>query len=201
MLLQALNTLSVGHISQVNNIRTLSANFRHTCLELLKILSRGYGYGTHFVRCIRSDLEFIPRNFHPDMVSQQMKALGVLDTLLGRQKGYSCRIAFSEFLRRYIFFIFKLFILMPSLCLYLCHHYEPKFDLIGYAVCALISLYFHSRYQFLGFDFDETVDITKDNCRLLLLRLKMEGWAIGKTKVFLRYFNDEYLSRQVSKVS
>lgn len=25
----------------------------------------------------------------------------------------------------------------------------------------------------------------------------MEGWAIGKTKVFLRYFNDEYLSRYV----
>ncbi|KAL5282534.1 MYO3A family protein [Megaselia abdita] len=155
----ALNTLSVGHISQVNNVRTLSANFRHTCLELLKVLSKGYGYGTHFVRCIRSDLEFIPRNFHTGMVNQQMRALGVLDTLHGRQNGYSCRIAFSEFLRR---------------------------------------------YQFLGFDFDETVDITKDNCRLLLLRLKIEGWAIGKTKVFLRYFNDEYLSRlyeiQVKKV-
>ncbi|XP_036340808.1 neither inactivation nor afterpotential protein C-like [Rhagoletis pomonella] len=93
------------------------------------------------------------------MVQQQMKALGVLDTIAGRQLGYSCRITFQEFLRR---------------------------------------------YQFLAFDFDETVDITKENCRLLLIRLKMEGWAIGKTKVFLRYYNDEFLARlyevQVKKV-
>lgn len=51
------------------------------------------------------------------------------------------------------------------------------------------------RYKFLAFDFDETVDMTKDNCRLLLIRLKMEGWLIGKTKVFLRYYNVEFLSR------
>lgn len=50
-------------------------------------------------------------------------------------------------------------------------------------------------YQFLAFDFDEPVEMTKDNCRLLFLRLKMEGWALGKTKVFLRYYNDEFLSR------
>lgn len=50
-------------------------------------------------------------------------------------------------------------------------------------------------YKFLAFDFDENVDMTKDNCRLLLIRLKMEGWIIGKTKVFLKYYNVEYLSR------
>lgn len=53
----------------------------------------------------------------------------------------------------------------------------------------------HCSYQFLAFDFDETVEMTKDNCRLLFLRLKMEGWVLGKTKVFLRYYNDEYLAR------
>jgi myosin-3 len=56
-------------------------------------------------------------------------------------------------------------------------------------------LYF--RYKFLAFDFDETVDITKDNSRLLLVRLKMEGWVIGKSKVFLTYYNVEYLARWV----
>ncbi|XP_012245016.1 neither inactivation nor afterpotential protein C isoform X1 [Bombus impatiens] len=63
---------------------------------------------------------------------------------------------------------------------------------------------FLRRYQFLAFDFDENVEITKDNCRLLLIRLKMEGWIIGKTKVFLKYYNEEYLSRlyetQVKKI-
>lgn len=49
----------------------------------------------------------------------------------------------------------------------------------------------------MAFDFDENVELTKDNCRLLLIRLKMEGWIIGNTKVFLKYYNVEYLSRFV----
>lgn len=63
---------------------------------------------------------------------------------------------------------------------------------------------FLRRYKFLAFDFNETVEMSRDNCRLLLLRLKMDGWIIGKTKVFLRYYNVEYLSRlyelQVTKI-
>ncbi|KAH8248818.1 hypothetical protein KR032_003465 [Drosophila birchii] len=155
----ALNTLSAGCISQVNNLRTLAANFRYTCLTLLKMLSQNANLGVHFVRCIRADLEYRPRAFHSDVVQQQMKALGVLDTVIARQRGFSSRLPFEEFLRR---------------------------------------------YQFLAFDFDEPVEMTKDNCRLLFLRLKMEGWSLGKTKVFLRYYNDEYLARsyelQVKKV-
>jgi myosin III len=60
------------------------------------------------------------------------------------------------------------------------------------------------RYKFLAFDFDENVEVTKDNCRLLLIRLKMEGWVIGNSKVFLKYYNEEYLARlyetQVKKI-
>ncbi|XP_076658179.1 STKc_myosinIII_N_like and MYSc_Myo21 domain-containing protein ninaC isoform X5 [Halictus rubicundus] len=70
--------------------------------------------------------------------------------------------------------------------------------------CRISFQEFLRRYQFLAFDFDENVEITKDNCRLLLIRLKMEGWMIGKTKVFLKYYNEEYLSRlyetQVKKI-
>lgn len=47
----------------------------------------------------------------------------------------------------------------------------------------------------MAFDFHENVEINKDNCRLLLVRLKMEGWNVGKSKVFLKYYNEEYLSR------
>lgn len=64
--------------------------------------------------------------------------------------------------------------------------------------------YKHFRYKFLAFEFDENVEMTKDNCRLLLIRLKMEGWVIGRSKVFLKYYNEEYLSRlyeqQVKKI-
>lgn len=63
---------------------------------------------------------------------------------------------------------------------------------------------FLRRYKFLAFDFTETVELTRDNCRLLLIRLKMDGWIIGKTKVFLKFYNVEYLSRlyevQVKKI-
>lgn len=51
------------------------------------------------------------------------------------------------------------------------------------------------RYKFLAFDFDETVDETIENSRLLLIRLKLEGWALGKNRVLLKYYNEEYLSR------
>lgn len=35
----------------------------------------------------------------------------------------------------------------------------------------------------------------RDNCRLLLIRLKMDGWALGKSKVFLKYYHVEFLSK------
>ncbi|XP_033207351.1 neither inactivation nor afterpotential protein C isoform X2 [Belonocnema kinseyi] len=154
------NTASRGQFSQTSKIRTCAAVFRSISLEILKTLSVGGGSGgTHFVRCIRSDLDNNPRGFYREVVRQQIRALAVLDTTKAKQQGYPYRVPFQEFLRR---------------------------------------------YKFLAFDFDENVDLTKENCRLLLIRLKMEGWLIGKTKVFLKYYNEEYLSRlyetQVKKI-
>lgn len=51
------------------------------------------------------------------------------------------------------------------------------------------------RYCFLAFGYDERVIANRNNCRLLLLRLKMDGWALGKTKVFLKYYHVEFLSK------
>ncbi|KAK9687666.1 Myosin head (motor domain) [Popillia japonica] len=146
--------------SQVRKMRSVASRFRTLCLELMKNLAVGGGSGgTHFVRCVRSDLENKPRNFHTEIVRQQLRAMAVIETAKARQKGYPHRITFSEFLRR---------------------------------------------YKFLAFDFNENVETTRDNCRLLLVRLKMEGWVIGKTKVFLKYYNEEYLARlyevQVKKI-
>ncbi|XP_023317073.1 neither inactivation nor afterpotential protein C isoform X2 [Trichogramma pretiosum] len=158
--LRKYNTASRGQYSQTRKMRTYAATFRASSLEILKNLSVGaINGGTHFVRCIRSDLEGQPRGFYREVVRQQIRALGIVDTARARMRGYSSRIPFQEFLRR---------------------------------------------YKFLAFDFDENVEMTQDNCRLLLVRLKMEGWVIGKTKVFLRYYNEEYLSRlyetQVKKI-
>ncbi|KAF7992951.1 hypothetical protein HCN44_005732 [Aphidius gifuensis] len=147
--LRSYNTPSKGQFSQTRKMRTCASTFRSTSLEILKNLSAGSG-GTHFVRCIRADLDRSPRGFYREVVRQQIRALALLDTSKARQQGYSHRISFQEFLRR---------------------------------------------YKCLAFDYEENVDTTKDNCRLLLIRLKMEGWMIGKTKVFLKYYNEEYLSR------
>ncbi|XP_066138034.1 neither inactivation nor afterpotential protein C [Euwallacea fornicatus] len=146
--------------SQIRNMRTSGAIFKAVCLDLLKELSVGGGSGgTHFVRCIRSNLKDKPQTFDRELVKHQIRPLTVVETAKIRQEGFPHRISFPEFLRR---------------------------------------------YKFLAFDFDECVDINKDNCRLLLIRLKMEEWAIGKSKVFLKYYNEEYLSRlyetQVRKI-
>ncbi|XP_072936973.1 neither inactivation nor afterpotential protein C-like [Epargyreus clarus] len=154
------NTSCKGMYSQENKMRTVSAIYRAISLEILKHLSSGPSSGgTHYVRCIRPDLTDEPWGFNSEVVRQQVRALGVLDTAKARQNGFSYRIPFAEFIRR---------------------------------------------YRFLAFDFDENVEETKDNCRLLLIRLKMEGWVLGETKVFLKYYNEEYLSRlyetQVKKI-
>lgn len=80
-------------------MRTCTSTFRSTSLEILKNLSSGCG-GTHFVRCIRADLERAPRGFYREVVRQQIRALALLDTAKARQQGYAHRISFQEFLRR-----------------------------------------------------------------------------------------------------
>ncbi|KAH6939060.1 hypothetical protein HPB50_015702 [Hyalomma asiaticum] len=51
------------------------------------------------------------------------------------------------------------------------------------------------RYGFLAFSFDEKVVPNRETCHQLLVRLKMDDYAIGKSKVFLKYYHVEYLSR------
>lgn len=141
------NTKSKGRMSQTRHVQTMGMNFRYSLIELLYKLTNSQ---PHFVRCIRSNMDYSGSLFDRDMIKHQVKYHAVCDTIRIRQQGFSHRIPYQEFLRR---------------------------------------------YQFLAFDFDETVDMTKDNARLLLVRLKMEGWAIGKDKVFLKYYNEEFLSR------
>lgn len=98
---QKLNTLSHGQYSQIHKMRTLSAVFRANSLEILKNLSIATNSGgTHFIKCVRCDLEYNEKGFNDDMVRQQLRAMAILDTARARQKGFSVRIPFAEFLRR-----------------------------------------------------------------------------------------------------
>lgn len=54
---------------------------------------------------------------------------------------------------------------------------------------------FLKRYCSLAFAFDEKVAVTRENCRLMLIKLKLDGWALGKSKVFLKYYHVEFLGK------
>lgn len=82
-------------------MRTAITTFRAVSLEILRDLSIGAGAGgTHFVKCIRTDLQNKPNSFQEELVRHQLRALSVLDTAHARQHGYPHRISFPEFLRR-----------------------------------------------------------------------------------------------------
>ncbi|XP_075216273.1 myosin-IIIb-like isoform X1 [Lycorma delicatula] len=142
--------------SQSRAQQTAATYFRYSLMELLQKMVCG---SPQFVRCVKPNDSRMPRLFDPAKVVRQLRYTGVLETIRIRQHGFSHRIPFAEFLKRYCF---------------------------------------------LAFGYDERVVASRDNCRLLLVRLKMDGWALGKTKVFLKYYHVEYLAKlyedQVRKI-
>lgn len=112
-----------------------------------------------FVRCIKPNDTKASKCFEASKVIKQLRYTGVLETIKIRQHGFSHRLLFSDFLKRYCF---------------------------------------------LGYSFNERVIANRDSCRLLLIRLKMDGWALGKSKVFLKYYHFEYLGKlyedQIKKI-
>lgn len=55
-----------------------------------------------FYRCIRPNEQKLPDDFEPDKVTIQLRYTGVLETTRIRREGYSHRIPFAEFLKRYV---------------------------------------------------------------------------------------------------
>ncbi|BES90901.1 MYSc [Nesidiocoris tenuis] len=54
---------------------------------------------------------------------------------------------------------------------------------------------FLTKYGFLVFRYNDKIRYSHEYCRALLQRLAMTGWALGKTKVFLKYFHIEFLTK------
>jgi myosin heavy subunit len=83
-------------------------------------------------------------------VAIQLKHTGVLETTKIRRLGYSNRIIFNEFVKR---------------------------------------------YSVLLWPFGANVSQTKETCKEMLEQLGFKNWKIGKTKVFLKYYHAEQLTR------
>ncbi|XP_012938920.1 myosin-IIIb [Aplysia californica] len=132
--------------------QTVATYFRFSLMDLLNKMVAGT---PHFVRCLKPNDVKEPGNFQPARVTTQLRYTGVLETTRIRRQGYSHRIVFSEFLKR---------------------------------------------YHVLGFRHDEAVSVTGESCQILLERLGMSKWAIGKSKVFLKYYHVEELAQKYEEV-
>ncbi|KAJ0182581.1 hypothetical protein K1T71_001950 [Dendrolimus kikuchii] len=147
---------SRGLASQSRAQQTVSTYFRYSLMELLQKMVSGT---PQFVRCLKPNDSRSPKHFDSAKILKQLRYTGVLETIRIRQNGFSHRLTFEEFLKR---------------------------------------------YGFLAFSYDEEAKPGRDTSRLLLLRLKMDGWALGKSKVFLKYYHIERLARiyeeQIRKV-
>ena len=125
-------------------------------MDLLQKMVSG---SPQFVRCLKPNDIKASKCFEASKVIKQLRYTGVLETIRIRQHGFSHRLLFSDFLKRYCF---------------------------------------------LGYEFNERVIANRDSCRLLLIRLKMDGWSLGKSKVFLKYYHIEFLSKlyedQIKKI-
>ncbi len=116
----------------------------------MELLSASLQGSPHFVRCLKPNRCGSPSEVDAAYLVHQLRCGGVLEAVRARKEGFSHRLSFAEFLRRYCF---------------------------------------------LGFDFDERVLATRETCQLLLARLRMDGFRLGRTKVFLRHYHVEYLSQ------
>ena len=125
----------------------MATYFRYSLVELLRVTLDGH---PHFIRCIKPNHHQKSFTWDDDLVTRQIKYTGLMEIIKARRQGYTHRLSFADFLKRYCF---------------------------------------------LGYAFDERVTATRDCVQVLLLRLKMDGYAIGRTKVFLKYYHIEYLAK------
>ncbi|XP_032241097.1 myosin-IIIb isoform X3 [Nematostella vectensis] len=88
-----LNSSSNSKINQ-----TVSVHFRYSLKDLLSKLLPSQ---SHFVRCIRPNGGMVPGKFDQEMVLCQLRYTGVLETTRIRKQGFSERLPFDDFVKRY----------------------------------------------------------------------------------------------------
>uniref|UniRef100_A0AAQ4NS56 non-specific serine/threonine protein kinase n=1 Tax=Gasterosteus aculeatus aculeatus TaxID=481459 RepID=A0AAQ4NS56_GASAC len=143
------------HPRETTNMRTqtVASYFRYSLMDLLSKMVAGQ---PHFVRCIKPNNDRQANRFDREKVLVQLRYTGVLETAKIRRQGYSHRIVFANFIKRYYMVAF------PA-------HEEPP--------------------------------VTQETCAAILENAKLENWAMGKTKVFLKYHHVEHLNLMVQQAT
>uniref|UniRef100_A0A3Q3F2H5 non-specific serine/threonine protein kinase n=1 Tax=Labrus bergylta TaxID=56723 RepID=A0A3Q3F2H5_9LABR len=143
------------HPRETTNMRTqtVASYFRYSLMDLLSKMVAGQ---PHFVRCIKPNNDRHANKFDREKVLVQLRYTGVLETAKIRRQGYSHRILFANFIKRYYILAFHA-------------HEEP--------------------------------DVTPETCAAILEKAKLENSAMGKTKVFLKYYHVEHLNLMVQQAT
>uniref|UniRef100_G3WLT4 non-specific serine/threonine protein kinase n=1 Tax=Sarcophilus harrisii TaxID=9305 RepID=G3WLT4_SARHA len=126
--------------------QTVASYFRYSLMDLLSKMAVGQ---PHFVRCIKPNNDRQARKFDKEKVMLQLRYTGILETARIRRQGYSHRILFANFIKRY------------------------------YILCYKSS---------------EEPPVSPETCAAILEQAGLDNWALGKTKVFLKYYHVEELN-------
>ncbi|XP_063094100.1 myosin-IIIa isoform X4 [Cavia porcellus] len=136
------------HVLETTNMKTqtVASYFRYSLMDLLSKMVVGQ---PHFVRCVKPNNERQARKYDREKVLLQLRYTGILETARIRKLGYSHRILFANFIKRY------------------------------YVLCYKSS---------------EEPPVSPDTCAAILEKAGLDNWALGKTKVFLKYYHVEQLN-------
>ncbi|KAM6215284.1 myosin-IIIa [Rhynchocyon petersi] len=142
------NEEATRHARETTNMRTqtVASYFRYSLMDLLSKMVVGQ---PHFVRCIKPNNDRQARKYDKEKVLLQLRYTGILETARIRRQGYSHRILFASFIKRY------------------------------YILC---------------YKWNEEPPVSPDTCAFILEKVGLEHWALGKTKVFLKYYHVEQLN-------
>ncbi|XP_058520600.1 myosin-IIIb isoform X3 [Ochotona princeps] len=96
----------IRHPEETTNMKrqTMASYFRYSLMDLLSRMVVGQ---PHFVRCIKPNDTREALRFSRERVLAQLRSTGILETVSIRRQGYSHRILFEEFVKRYYYLAFR----------------------------------------------------------------------------------------------
>ncbi|XP_056148607.1 unconventional myosin-IXb isoform X2 [Lampris incognitus] len=91
-------TKAILHPHQRRKTPSISAQFQSSLTKLLETLEKAEPF---FIRCIRSNAEKRKMHFDDELVLQQIRHMGLLETVRIQKLGYSARYTFKEFVKKF----------------------------------------------------------------------------------------------------
>ncbi|XP_063157989.1 myosin-IIIa [Candoia aspera] len=97
---------SMHHSRETTSMKTqtVASYFRYSLMDLLSKMVVGQ---PHFVRCIKPNNDRQAKKYDKEKVLVQLRYTGILETARIRQQGYSHRILFANFIKRYYFLCYQ----------------------------------------------------------------------------------------------